>query len=341
MTERLAHPRIYSSVTRISDLSDGGYGVQALERESWATGDYVVGRVLDGSGVSSHIELPNGRLGSVLVGQEVVGALGTRFATLEIVGSWEAIEPDGRMDILTSGGLMGRTTSMSDLASVPVPTRYVGHVIVNGGKATMRDHVPPAGTAEFVTPVVLVIGTSMSAGKTTTARVVTRELRDMGKVVIGAKFTGAGRYSDVLSMRDAGAEYVRDFVDVGLPSTCVPPAEFRVVMKELLAELAELQADIVVAEAGASPLEPYNGGEAVVLLGSNVRLTALAASDPYAVLGIVQAFGSKPDFVTGPATNTEAGRQLVEKLTGIPAINVRATESLPAIRRLLEERFAP
>ena len=274
-------PRMYASVTRISDLAAGGYGVEVLERESWATGD-----------------------------------------------------------ILTSGGLMGRTTSRSDLVTAPTPARYVGHVIVGGRKATMRDYVPEPPSADFSTPVVLVIGTSMSAGKTTTARVVTRELRDMGKVVVGAKFTGAGRHSDVLSMRDAGAEHVRDFLDVGLPSTCVPPVEFRSVMKELLVNIAELGADVVVAEAGASPLEPYNGGEAVVLLGSNVRLTALAASDPYAVLGIMYAFGSRPDFVTGPATNTEAGRQLVEKLTGVSAINVRRPEALPAIRRLLEERFA-
>ena len=35
-----------------------------------------------------------------------------------------------------------------------------------------------------------------------------------------------------------------------------------------------------------------------------------------------QAFGLKPDLVTGPATNTTAAIDLVQKLTGVPAINI-------------------
>ena len=211
--------------------------------------------------------------------------------------------------------------------------------MIDGAKATMRAFIVPVVEMPFTLPVVLVIGTSMSAGKTTAARVVTRVLRGMGKRVLGAKFTGAGRYRDILAMRDAGAEYVLDFMDAGLPSTFVPPAEFRSVMKELLARMSALPVDVVVAEAGASPLEPYNGGEAVDLLGENVKMTVLAASDPYAVLGIMEAFGRRPDMVTGPTANTEAGVQLVERLTGIKAVNVRVDAAVPLIRELLEDRI--
>ena len=35
-------------------------------------------------------------------------------------------------------------------------------------------------------------------------------------MVIGTKLTGAGRYRDILAMRDAGADYIFDFVDAGL-----------------------------------------------------------------------------------------------------------------------------
>ena len=335
----MQNDRIYTSVTRISDLPEREYDVQLLDRESWATGDYVVCRVLAASGVSSCVELPNGRLANLLPGEEVVGAFGHRFATLEIVGGWTDIGADGRVDILTGGGLIGRTTSSSDLAASAIPAQYVGHVLRDGDKATMRGFVETVPEVPFTTPVVLIVGTSMSAGKTTSARVVTRELRQMGKTVLGAKFTGAGRFRDVLAMKDAGAQYVMDFMDVGLPSTYVPPAEFRSIMKELLSRIARLPVDVVVAEAGASPLEPYNGGEAVELLGDNVAMTILAASDPYAVLGIMEAFGRKPDLVTGPATNTEAGVQLVERLTGLRAANVREASAVPVIRELLEERF--
>ena len=57
----------------------------------------------------------------------------------------------------------------------------------------------------------------------------------------------------------------------------------------------------------------------------------LAASDPYAVSGVVTAFGNRPDLVTGLATSTRAGTELVEKLCGIEAMNVLDRSSLPRL----------
>ena len=70
----------------------------------------------------------------------------------------------------------------------------------------------------------------------------------------------------------------------------------------------------IVAEAGASPLEPYNGAEAVRRLAPSMRLALLCASDPFAVLGVMDAFGIRPDIVAGPAANTTAAVELVQKL---------------------------
>ena len=64
--------------------------------------------------------------------------------------------------------------------------------------------------------------------------------------------------------------------------------------------------DIVIAEAGASPLEPYNGEIVLEMIGSQLRCTVLAASDPYAVVGVKTAFQLEPDIVSGPAANTAA-----------------------------------
>ena len=58
-----------------------------------------------------------------------------------------------------------------------------------------------------------------------------------------------------------------------------------------MARLASVDADVVVAEAGASPLELYNGATAIEELDTNVRCTVLSASDPYAVAGVTTAFG--------------------------------------------------
>ena len=65
------------------------------------------------------------------------------------------------------------------------------------------------------------------------------------------------------TMRDAGADAIFDFVDAGLPSTLVEPAAYEAALLGLLAQLGGAQPDVVVAEAGASPLEPYNGDVAL------------------------------------------------------------------------------
>ena len=127
-----------------------------------------------------------------------------------------------------------------------------------------------------------------------------------------------------------------------------PEADFRRAIRPVLGHIGGLGADLVVAEAGASPLEPYNGTAIVEELGDNVCLTILCASDPYAVVGVRDAFGLEPDLVTGPATDTTAAVDLVARLTGIRAINVidpaaeRAFRAFlgDALRDRLGDRFA-
>lgn len=329
----------HTSMTRISDLAETPYEVANFPRDAWATGDYVVVETL--SRLSERtVELTTGRMIELAEGDLVVGALGHRHATLEATGTWKEVGEDGRMEILTGGGLLGRCTSRSMLLpSLPV-VRYRGHVERRGEKVTMGEFVTePETERPFEVPTVLVIGTSMSAGKTTAARVLVRRLKGMGLRVLGAKVTGAGRCRDILTMRDAGADAVYDFVDVGLPSTICPEEEYREALRILLSKMAGTAADVAVVEIGASPLEPYNGAEAVEKLQDVVAMTVLCASDPYAVVGVREAFGTDPDLVTGIASNTRAGIELVHELTGIRCLNVRDKASLPELDGLLRERL--
>ena len=192
---------------------------------------------------------------------------------------------------------------------------------------------------KFSVPTILLVGTSMSAGKTTTGRRVCKELDRAGLYVIGAKLTGAGRYRDILSFLKTGATEIYDFVDVGLPSTVVPEEDFRKAIRPLLNKIADHAPDYLVAEAGASPLEPYNGAAIIDELGDNVVCTILCASDPYAVVGVEKAFGLKPDLVTGPATQTSAAIELVWKLTGVRGINIIDPASKGAFRAFIDEKL--
>ena len=311
-----------TSVTRISDLADKPWESRALGREHWDTGDYVIARVSGNHGRLANLELPQGRMTEVMEGDLVIGALGTRAATLEAVGDWRAIGADGELNALTAAGLFGKVTSLSPFLAAPMRLQYQGHLLRTAQKLTMRGSLSAVDIVDFDIPVILIVGSSMSAGKTTSGRIIVHLLAQMGLKVVGAKLTGAARYRDMLSFLDAGASAIYDFVDAGLPSSAVDEALYREALPYLLSLIARDHPDVLIAEAGASPLEPYNGAVAKEMIREQVRFKLLCAQDPYAVVGIRQAFQREPDLVAGGAANTDAAIELVKKLSGLPALNL-------------------
>lgn len=278
-------------------------------------------------------------MAGLLEGDLVVGAFGVRRVTLEAVGDWQSIEANEQMQDMTEAGIFGRVTSQSFLLpSLPTLT-YQGHVIRNQRKVQMQDFVPTLSVRPYACPTIMIIGTSMSAGKTTTAKMIIHQLKQRGLKVIGTKLTGARRYRDTLDMLDAGADRIFDFVDVGLPSSVVAPEEYRR-LQILLTLIAQEEPDVVVAEAGASPFEPYNGSIVLEEIAPQICCTVLCASNPYAVIGVMQGFGIQPDFISGTAASTTSGVELVEKLAKVPALKLPAPESLPKLTEILATKLA-
>lgn len=330
---------IRSSLTRIWHPT-GEVSAERLPRTDWGVGDYVLAEVI-GDPRGRFVEAVGGRMIELSEGDLVVGALGSRFATLEATGSWEDVGDDGRMELLSGGGLMGRCRSLSTLLPALARLQYLGHALEGGERRSMSGCVRHSRRrSDLRTPIVLITGTSMSAGKTTAAKVVIRRLKHMGLTVLGAKLAGAGRYRDILAMGDAGADHILDFVDAGLPSTCCGEGEYREALATMLARMAAEPVDVAVVEIGASPLEPYNGAIAISAVRGLIALNILCASDPYAVAGALQAYDLVPDFVTGTTSNTEAGVQLVHRLTGLHAIDLRRRSSFAELDRILSSRLA-
>lgn len=327
----------YGSLTRIARLPEWPFPCEPLDRSEWAAGDYVLAEVLPHEFTTEGFELATGRKIRPLVGDLLVGAFARRFATLEATGTFEEIGDDGRMDTLTDGGCFGKVTSQSRFSPKMIPVRYKGHVLIDRKKSNMRDFVPEPPDTPFRLPVVLLVGTSMSAGKTFSGRIAVRELKKLGHTVVAAKLTGAGRWHDTLTMGDAGADFTFDFADAGLPTTVCAEEEYRTAVGGLLRRMAATDASVAVVEAGASPLEPYNGGTLVDMLGDHVAFTILSASDPYAVRGIREAWGRSFDLVAGPTANTKAGVQLVQKLAGLAAADLLDPATHLTLRQRLEE----
>ena len=55
---------------------------------------------------------------------------------------------------------------------------------------------------------------------------------------------------------------------------------------------------------------------------------------------MIDAFGRRPDLVSGRATSTSAGIELVEKLVGIPAVNMLDPGIGAKLRSFLGPRLA-
>lgn len=325
---------LYGSVTRISDLSERDFTFSELPGSEWATGDYVVGRVLPYES-SAAVELPTGRVTKPVTGDFVIGALGERAGTFESTGRWQDIEHVGLMHALTGAGLIGRCTSRSPGEPARIPLSYAGHVRRAGAKVTMSDFVERVPQKALSTPVILVVGSSMSSGKTTIAKTIIRDVGAEGLRVAGAKMSGAASLNDISAMRDAGAVAVFDCVDMALPSTIVDEDTYFGAATNLLARIENEQADVVVVEIGASPLEPYNGKIAMDLIRPNVVATILCTMDPYGITGAIESFGVQPDFIGGWVAGNSAGRDLVRRLTGLEAIDPREED----LRRRLKSRL--
>ncbi len=329
------HPYIYTSLTRISDLQEKGFTLKSLPKDQWDTGDYVICEILDAGSNTLSLELPNGRMRGVIGGESIVGALGERFATLEATGTWKEVGDDLTMDVLTGAGLLGKMTSKSVFIPNMMKIGYTAHALRGEEKLTMDSFVKPLKEIPFTTPVILFVGTSMSAGKTTSARIVTNLFKQAKLKVVGAKLTGAGRFKDILAVKDVGADAVMDFVDVGLPSSIYPREEYQGKLRQLLTRIELQKADVAVVEIGASPLEPYNGDVAINAIREQVKCVILSASDPYAVYGLMKAFDIVPDIVTGISTNTLAGRRMVEQLCNVRALNLIDPSTTDELKRIL------
>lgn len=327
---------LFGSLARVSDLESREFECEPIPRKQWEAGDYVVGTIAVPRGALSSIELTSGRVIRPVTGDLLLGALGVRHATLEVVGSYEAIGKDLSMELLSASGLLGQATSVSGMLPSLMQVDYRGHAIRGGKKLNMADFAKHPEVEEgYDVSTILIVGTSMSAGKTTSAKLIVRQLKQAGLRVVGTKLTGTGRYRDTLAMSDAGADAIYDFVDVGLPTSVLDPKRYRTHLRDLLGIIAEARPDVVVAEAGASPLEPYNGEVVLDELGKAVSFTVLCASDPYAVVGVMRGYDVIPDLVAGVATSTSAGVELVEKLSGVRALNLLDPESIPELRDML------
>jgi len=326
-----------ASVTRACALKRE---VRVDDRIPCEEGVVVAVRILHDKGTYNQLELPSGRMARIKRGDVIAGALGHRKALFGYSGTLPTkLAPGDVVQVLNLGGVIGHCDSVNPDLGRPFDAEVLGTVLAFpylGERVGVPARIggepldPRALLEARGVPVVALVGSCMSAGKTAAACALVQELAHAGYTVDGLKATGVSLRRDVLAMEDSGARRSAIFTDFGVVTTTreTAPALARTLISRL-ADGGASRPDVIVAELGDGLLGTY--GVDAILAADDLRSTfsavVLAANDPVAAWGGIQLlereYGIRPTAVTGPATDNAVGTDLIENRFGIPAANAR------------------
>ena len=290
-------------------------------------GDLVLARV-DAIGHHSTLQLVNGRRRQLFPGTEVVAVYGHRYAP----NQFEAEVPAsmGPCHLVASGGIAARALSWHvKIARGPTTITPIGFPAdaaanrLNLRNFALPSVVPPR---DYQPTAIAVVGTSMDSGKTQTCAHLVRGLIAGGLRVGYAKVTGTGACGDFMLLRDAGADPVLDFTDVGRPSTyLLSREEVDHTMQSLVNHVTHHGVDAMVLEVADGVLQRET---AALLCGSMFpRLVGgivMAAQDSMGALAGFNWLRERPTPVLAlSGVLTAAPLQVSEahQATGMPVLN--------------------
>ncbi len=292
-----------------------------------APGDLVLARV-DVIGQHKRIELQHGRRASLFEGDEIVVCYGNRYAPdqfeAEVPGN---LEPCA---LIAAGGVAARMLSCHTKMSEPTTITPIGVLGDSTGAVLnlMRYAQPSHRLDSELPPIFGVAGTSMNAGKSTTAASLVRGFTACGLTVGAAKVTGTGAGGDIWMFTDAGACPVTDFTAAGHPSTYkLPPHEVVRTFKMLTDDLAAAGVDVMVIEVADGLLQD----ETAALLGSHdfaerVDGIVFAAGDAMGACNGVKwlrAEGLDVAGVSGLLTASPLARREAQAVLDVPVFDIQ------------------
>ena len=212
------------------------------------TGDLVLARVLD-IGQHSGIQLAEGRRSSLFRGDIVAVCYGNRYAPDQFEAEVpNSLEP---CHLVAAGGVAARMLTRHKKMKAATRIEPLGLLAEDKAKPlNIRDFgLGPAQPNGSTPPVIASVGTCMNSGKTTSGAHMVRGLTAAGLRIAAAKVTGTGSPRDPDLMRDAGANPVLDFTDIGMSSTYLAPdREIERGMSTLIAHLSRANVDGIVLE---------------------------------------------------------------------------------------------
>lgn len=317
----------------------------ALPVSSARAGDVVLVRVREVNSAYPVLETAQGREIPLRPQMVLAGVLGSRRALKGFSGKPpQKLEAGMRLHLLNKGGVVGECVAFHRDLGWPTVVEYAGTVCREGRPLNLKDCALPwlDGPLPDI-PLILVLGTCMSAGKTSVCRQAIELLTQKGFSVHAGKVAGVACLQDVLGMQKSGARKVMSFHDFGLVST-VEVQNLAPLARSLIHHLAKPQPDFMVLEMGDGIL----GGYHVASLFADAELMnhhsclILCANDLMGVWGGIEWLGrqgQRPALISGPVTDSSEGIHYIEENWHIPAAN--AFDCAGKLCALILESFLP
>src|SRR5215217_3791249 len=215
-------------------------------------GDLLLAEVQD-LGRHNRMEIRTGVTMALFPGDYIVGAFGNRYATDQYEG-YVPRRPVEGCDLLSVGGVCGEVASQHASMVDPTRLRIVGLVGDRYGRPiNQRAFGLPSHAVgerlESSAEVILVVGSSMNSGKTTTAGTLARALSRANFRVAAGKITGTAAGKDTRFYEACGAKPVLDFTSAGYPSTYMLALEELLgVYDSILGNLRAANPDYIILE---------------------------------------------------------------------------------------------
>ncbi|MEM8922307.1 MAG: hypothetical protein AAGD35_02320 [Actinomycetota bacterium] len=297
-------------------------------------------------GQHTELESKSGRIHQVLTpGYRFPVVFGNRYAT----DSYEARlpeRPQRNVDLVARSGMAAVVHELArGRVGTPTTLRLLGPIVDPGGRPLNTiEHGLPADGASVTgyprAPMILVVGTSMNAGKSTTAVAAGRALIAAGLRVRASKVTGTASLKEILNMADAGAVGVSDFTFLGYPATYLLSSETVVdIFNRLDRHEANNPEEVWVVELADGVLQR----ETAMLLSSpdvqnRIDRLVLCAADACGALGAIgelkERYGLAPDVISGIVGSSPLARAELSRLTDIAVCDARQADTTPFVNAL-------
>jgi len=184
-----------------------------------------------------------------------VGVFGNRYATDGFEGRVGKLD---QLSMLTAAGMVGSVRYRHKSIKRSTKLNFVGLLVdQKGQKINLKTlHFHKSIPKQLPKNLVLVVGSGMNSGKTTTASKLINGLSKDGLKVAACKLTGSVSNRDKNELHSASANYIIDFSDYGFPSTYLcKKEELLDLFKTMLSDIEKISPDVIVMEIADGVLQ--------------------------------------------------------------------------------------